>query len=256
MHHAPSRFAAIMSDIDGCLAPESTAPFNAAALARLAEHNRLAQTKPIGESDLPVITLCSGRPQPFAEAMCRLLGNRSLPCIAENGVWMYDPRTNHYDMDPAITRDDLDAVASAQRWVRKDLEPQGVSMQPGKAASVSLYHPDTKRLHALEPMIRERFARERWPFRVSLTWFYINCDLNHISKASAIDRFMKQTGLTRDHLAGIGDTMGDVAIADRVAFFACPDNAMTDLKPRAHYVSPHEEAEGVLDIVARVACIT
>src|SRR5512134_2563031 len=93
------RFDAVISDIDGCLSPESSTPMNAAALAQIAEHNRLAQES----GDRPVLTVCSGRPQPFAEAMCRLLANRTLPCVAENGVWMYSPADNRYEMDPAIT---------------------------------------------------------------------------------------------------------------------------------------------------------
>ncbi len=248
----PSRFAAIISDIDGCLAPESSEPFDAALLARLAEHNRRAQLRPIGESDRPIITVCSGRPQPFAEAMCRLIANRTLPCIAENGVWLYHPATNRYDMDPSITRDHLEAVESARRWVRADLEPRGVSMQPGKSASISLYHEHTPTLRAIEPMVRERFAQEGWPIRVSMTWLYINCDLAHINKATALERFCAATGLTRERLAGIGDTLTDLAIAERVSHFACPANAVAELKPRAAYVSPNAEAAGVMDIVERI----
>jgi len=249
----PSRFAAIISDIDGCLAPESSAPFDAGILARLAEHNRLAQRAPLGKSDRPIITVCSGRPQPFAEAMCRLIANRTLPCIAENGVWLYHPDSNRYDMDPSITCEHVEAVEAARRWVRAELEPRGVSMQPGKSASISLYHESTPTLKAIEPMVRERFAREGWPIRVSMTWLYINCDLAHISKATALTRFCEQTGLGRDRLAGIGDTLTDVAIAERVAFFACPANAVAELKGRAAYVSPHAEAAGVVDIVERVS---
>lgn len=242
-------FRAIISDIDGCLAPESSAPLDAPRLAMLAEHNRLAQER----RDRPIVTLCSGRPQPFVEALCRLIANHTLPAIAENGVWLWHPSTNRYDMDPAITAEHLAAVDEARRWVRADLGPRGVVMQPGKAASISLYHDHTPELHALMPSIRERFERERWPFRVSMTWLYINCDLAHVSKGTAIDRFITATGLTRDQLAGIGDTTSDAAIAQRVAFFACPANAQPELKPLAHYISTKPEIEGVLDIIASLA---
>lgn len=245
------RFDAVICDIDGCLAPESSAPIDAAALAKLAEHNQLAQER----RDRPVITVCSGRPLPFAEAMCRLLGNQTLPLIAENGVWMYHPRNNRYDRDPSITSAHLKAVQEVQAWVEADLGPRGVVMQPGKTASVSLYHDNTEFLRTLEPVVRDRFAKAGWPFRVSMTWLYINCDLVHISKATAIDRWMRVTGLTRDRLMGIGDTPVDVMIAERVAWFGCPGNAVESLKARANYVSPHDEARGVLDVLAKSATV-
>ncbi len=245
----PRRFDAIICDIDGCLSPGSSDPFNAPALARIAEHNRLAQA----QHDRPVLTLCSGRPQPFAEAMCRLLANTTLPVIAENGVWLYWPGANHYDMDPAITRDDLSAVNAARDWVETELGPRGVVMQPGKHASISLYHRDPEFLRSLEPGVRDAFEHNGWPFRISMTWFYINCDLAHISKATAIARLFCATGLTSARCAGIGDTKGDLMIADNVAYFACPANAADELKPRADYISPHGEAEGVLDILEHLS---
>ena len=72
------RYDAVICDIDGCLAPETSTPIDAPGLARIAEHNRLAQEA----GDRPVVTLCSGRPEPFVEAICRTIGNRTLPAIA------------------------------------------------------------------------------------------------------------------------------------------------------------------------------
>ena len=217
----PRRFDAVICDIDGCLAPESSAPFDTALLARLAEHNRLAQE--VG--DRPVVTVCSGRPEPFAEAMTRLMGNRTIPAIAENGVWLFHPANNGWDRDPMIRPEHLAAVHEAAAWVERELGPRGVVMQPGKVASLSLYHRDTALLRTLEGPVRAEFERRGWPLRVSMTWLYINCDLEFVSKSTALDRLVAATGLRRERLAGIGDTAGDVAIAEHVSWFACPANA-------------------------------
>jgi hydroxymethylpyrimidine pyrophosphatase-like HAD family hydrolase len=242
------RFEAIICDIDGCLSSERSEPMDIAALARIAGHNRVAESR----RDRPVLTLCSGRPQPFAEAMARLLANTTLPVIAENGVWLYHPGANIYDRDPAITTADHRAVQAAREWVDETLGPRGVVMQPGKTASLSLYHSDADFLRSLEPLVKEEFARRGWNLRVSMTWFYINCDLTHVSKATAIERWIAHTGIPRERLAGIGDTRGDLMIADSVAYFACPSNASEDIKKRADFVSALPEAEGVLDIIARL----
>lgn len=239
------RFDAVICDIDGCLAPESSTPIDAAGLLRIAEHNRAAQER----HDRPVVTLCSGRPEPFVEAICRMIGNRSLPAVAENGVWLFHPETNGWDRDPSITAADLHAVGEATEWVESELGPRGVVMQPGKVASLSLYHADTAVLKSLEPRVREQFEKRAWPLRVSMTWLYINCDLNHVSKGTALDRLIAHTGLKKERLAGIGDTAGDRFIADRVSWFGCPGNASSDITPRANYTAKAREIEGVLEIL-------
>lgn len=218
------------------------------ALSRIASHNQLA----IDRGDRPVVTVCTGRPQPFAEAMCRLIGNRTLPIICENGVWMYDPVTNEYLMDPAITEDHLEQIAAATKWVRRELGPLGVTIQPGKAASISLYHDRREVLERLMLDLTPVFAREGWALRVSMTWLYINCDLAHVSKGTGIERLMARTGLTRERMAGVGDTIGDLAIRDRVAWFGCPSNAQDELKARADFVASKPEAEGVLEILGQI----
>lgn len=243
------RFDLIISDNDGCLVAEDTSPMDLESLALLAAHNRAAQER----RDRPVLTVCSGRPQPFAEAMCRLLANRSVPCIAENGVWMYDPTDNRYEMDPAITAAHRAAVRDAAAWLEAEFGPRGVSQQPGKAASISLYHADTEFLRSIGPRVREGFARRNWPLRVSMTWFYINCDLAHVSKGTGLDRLLDRTGVPRERLMGIGDTLSDLPIRERVAFFACPANAHEQIKEVADYVSPLPEARGVVEIIERHA---
>ncbi len=251
-HTAPlshPRFDAIISDIDGCLGPESHAPMNADALARIAAWNRRA----VERRDLPVLTLCSGRPQPYAEAMCRVLANSAVPCVAEMGVWLYDPRDNRFIIDPAITPSDLRTIRDCTAWIEHELLPRGVVIQPGKTASISLWHPDTAFLLSLKPTIAARIASEAWNLRLSNTVAWLNLELTHVSKATGVERLMSMMGYQKARLAGIGDTMGDMAIREHVAWFACPRNAAEGLKRVADFVSPHAEVEGVEDVLRTIA---
>jgi hypothetical protein len=245
-HGTPARrFDAVFCDIDGCLGPETHEPLDARALARLAEHNRRAESA----GDVPVVTLCSGRPEPFAEALCRFIANTTVPIVAENGVWVYDPRDQRYLLDPAITPEHRRWVREATAYVEAEWSPRGVVIQPGKAASVSVWHPDTPFLRGVMPALQDRFRREGWGFRVSMTVAWINCDLAHVSKTTGIDRVMAMTGLSPARCAGIGDSLSDLSIAERVAFFGAPANADERLRPHAHYVSSLHEVAGVFDIL-------
>lgn len=248
---------AIICDIDGCLAPETSAPMDAHALARIARHNQHAiaarasadASASLDSAPPPILTLCSGRPQPFVEAMCRLLGNSVLPAIAENGVWLYFPGENRHERDPRILPEHILAVHDLERWVEANLGPRGVTIQPGKAASVSLYHRDTGYLRTLVPMLETACAAVGWPFRVSMTWHYINCDLRFVSKGTAVRRWIEHTGIPRENLLGIGDTDSDLLVLEEVGSFACPANAQGNIKARADHVADGPEIEGVLEIL-------
>lgn len=243
-----SAFDIVICDIDGCLSPEDCQPLDVDNLARIAAHNRLA----IERHDRPLVTMCSGRPIGFVEAMCRLLQNSRLPCIGENGVWLFDPQANWFELDPAITSDHLDMVHEASRLLDERYRGDGVRLQPGKTAAVSLWHPETEKLRSICPLLRDEFARRGWPFRVSMTWSYINCDLDFISKATGIRRLLARTGIEASRTAGIGDTPGDRPIFENVARFACPANAADEVKSWAWYVSPCAETAGVVDILERL----
>lgn len=238
----------IICDVDGCLADENGGPFDLPRLGQLAEYNVRAQREGAG----PPLTVCTGRPEPFAEAMCRVLANDTLPCIAENGTWLFYPRDNRYELDPAITSEHLEFVHAAAKMLHEKYGAHGVQQQPGKRAAVSLYHPRPEYLQQIAPEIRELFAARNWPFRVSMTWNYINCDLEFVSKASGLRRFFAATGIDPHRAAAIGDTMSDLAMAEAVAWFACPANASDEIKRHADYVSPHAEVAGVIDIVERL----
>ncbi|MBI1312899.1 HAD hydrolase family protein [bacterium] len=239
------KYDLVICDIDGCLCPESQAPINGPALSRIAEHNRWA----LQREDRPLVTLCSGRPIGFVEAMARFIHNTRIPCVGENGVWLWRPDVNAFDLDPTITAEHLEIVHEASALLRSRYAAEGVILQPGKTAAVSLYHADTDYLHSITPAVEDELLGRGWPFRVTMTWLYINIDLQHVSKATGIDRLFQQTGIDPARTAGIGDTLSDQFIADRVAFFACPANAKAEIRKSASYISPFEEIDGVLDIL-------
>jgi len=230
------------------MSPESHALINVSGITQVAKHNQ----KAIAQKDRPLVTLCSGRPIGFVECMCRLIQNSLVPCIGENGVWLWNPSDNVFECDPAITEEHFEMVSEARKFIKTHYETHGVVLQPGKSASIALYHSDTGYLRSILPELGEEFQRRGWPIRVSMTWFYINCDLEHVSKGTAIDRLLAKTVIAKERIAGIGDTMGDRYIADRVAWFGCPANAKDEIKQRAHFVSELDEVEGVLDILAQL----
>ncbi len=238
---------AIICDIDGCLGPESTDPMDISGLEWIRKWNLSAQSE-----GLPRLTLCSGRPLPFVEALCRVICNTTLPAICENGVWLFDPASNGFWRDPAITAADIHAVHAATEWIEADFGPRGVVIQPGKAASMSLWHPEVNVLKRMVPVLQDRFARERWAFRVSMTVAWINCDLSHISKATGLRRFVERTGLHKERMIGIGDSASDLVMKEHVRAFACPANATAEVREASDVISREHEINGVCEILSMI----
>lgn len=238
---------AIVCDIDGCLGPESTDPMDITGLEWIRNWNMGAV-----EEGLPRLTLCSGRPLPFVEAVCRVICNTSLPAICENGVWLFDPASNGFLRDPAITSAEIRAVHEASEWIETDFGPRGVVIQPGKAASISLWHPDVQYLRELAPRLVARFSREGWPFRVSMTVAWINCDLTKVSKGTGLQRFAERTGLQKHRMIGIGDSASDLVMKEHVRAFACPANAAAEVKAASDLIARQHEIFGVCEILSMI----
>jgi hydroxymethylpyrimidine pyrophosphatase-like HAD family hydrolase len=243
------RFDAVFCDVDGCLMPELQVPSDVPALGEIAAYNRLATEM----QDRPAVVPCTGRPLAYCEAVCRLIGAGTFPAIAEHGAWIYDFKANRWALSPDITRDDLAAGDELRAWVERELGARGCFLQVGKVAGVTIFHEDVPWLEAeVVPMVRDLVAERGWAMRVSTTWSCINVDLVHVDKGRAIERVIERCGLTRERLAGVGDTEGDLAIREKVAFFACPANAREGIKRHADFVAESDEARGVVEILERL----
>ena len=72
----------------------------------------------------------------------------------------------------------------------------------------------------------------------------------HLLRLLCLQALLQELGVTKEEVAGIGDTEGDLPLRESVGFFACPANATQVIQDVADYVSPHPTVAGVLDILA------
>jgi len=240
----------ILSDIDGCISPEESQAWDWEKFARFAQ---LVRDASAGRSALAPMTLCTGRPQPYAEALMKVLDIR-YPSVCESGAILYSLHDNSSRMAPEITSDRVLGLQKLRNHIVTEIFPHfpGLIYQCGKEAQMSLYceHPECF------PEVGRRVAvfAETIPgldVVITPSHYYINIDLRGVTKGRAIRRLLDELDIERGDAAGIGDTLGDMSLREAVGFFACPSNAVDALKDAADYVSPYADIEGMLDILER-----
>jgi HAD superfamily hydrolase (TIGR01484 family) len=239
----------IIADVDGCISPEASVPWD---LDHFAEFARIVRAANRGESNLAPMTLCTGRPQPYVEVLMKLLDIR-VPAICENGAVFYTLADNNATFDPAISETMLIGLRRLRAFVETEILPANpqVLMQFGKEAQMSLYSESPKLFPPIQQRI-ETFLRENNgpDLIIQASHVYLNLSFKGVNKGNALKRLQSVLGAPKEKLAGIGDTEGDLPLRETVGFFACPANARDAIKSVADYVSPYPELEGILDILS------
>lgn len=240
----------IILDIDGCISPEESVPWDLDCFAELARRSRLASQ---GHGPLPPFTLCTGRPQPYVEVLMKMLDIRA-PAICENGAVLYTLHDNRSRYGPGVTQEKIEGLRAVRSFIEREIlagHPELV-YQFGKEAQLSVYSSQPERF----PQARERieaFVRDRQgpELIITVSHYYLNISLAGVDKGSTLAALLDELGVDKAHTAGVGDTEGDLPLREAVGFFACPANATPAIRAVSDYVSPFPNIRGVLDILER-----
>jgi hypothetical protein len=240
----------IIADIDGCLSPEESIPWD---LERFFEFARIAREAAAGQGEIAPLTLCTGRPQPYVEVLLKILDVRA-PAICENGAVLYTLHDNRSRFGPGITEEKILGLRAVRGFLEMEVLPRypGLVYQFGKEAQLSIYCEQPEIFGPIQEEIAD-FVRKRGgpALSINASHYYLNISLDGVNKGRALSALLDELGVRRGEVAGIGDTVGDLPLREAVGYFACPANAQPGLKAVSDYVSPYPDIEGVLDILER-----
>ncbi|MGB0866437.1 MAG: HAD family hydrolase [Granulosicoccaceae bacterium] len=238
----------VFCDIDGCLNLHKNTPFDLPRLMQVRELVPQLAAKGVG------FALCTGRPQPYAEAMAQLLGLET-PLVCEGGAMVYEPLGDNYR--PMASADSVRAITALQA----DLQASGLLrdtlyFEVGNAYSLCLTGPAIS--GQSQTGIRaqmERLKAQYADYPVSWSHSTTSIDITpvDINKGSGLRAICADYNVPLARTAGIGDSNGDVGMFQTTARGYCPDNASDELKLLAAYVSAHRYTEGTLDILNVIA---
>jgi len=238
----------IVSDIDGCLGPGEGRPYDLGVLGRVADWNRRAKA---GEG-VPPVTLCSGRPAGYVDAMMQAIAGY-LPAVFENGGGLYYPEGYRFAWNPALAPGARAMMRRARDLVEEQVIRPGLAhLQPGKETAVTLLPTPGHTLDEVGLAVSAALQGEALPCRVEVSVSTVGLWLDGIDKGSGVRWLARETGISLAEMAGVTDTWDDLPFLRIVGFRAAPANADPEVKESAEYVSPYENGRGLIDIIEQV----
>ena len=219
-----------VSDLDGCI----SYPFRPPPLDAISElvslHNRR-------ESDpaVPLLTLCTGRPLAYAEAVAQWL-SVTVPILFESGCGMYDPTRIQVSWSPRITGATKRALDQLRHVIHRDVAQHHPGTMPEFAMriDVGVVNPDRQRVRDLRQAVETLVAD--YPdaeLEVHDTPVSVNVIPRAANKGAGVAWLAEHLGLSLDEVAYMGDSQGDISALTRVAMPFAPANAAAEVKALA-----------------------
>jgi hydroxymethylpyrimidine pyrophosphatase-like HAD family hydrolase len=242
---APLRL--ILVDIDGCLTPGVTRAFDWDALRVARSLNWRARA---GEP-VPAVTVCTGRPQPFAEATMQAI-DAHVPGIFEHGCGLYVPSQWRSVYHPRITAGVRQTVEATRRAIQRHIVERGLGFsQPGKELALSVFPEEGVSRERLLEEVRAVMAGVDASLKVQTSAAGIDVSPAGIDKAEGVRWLAEELGIPPGAMGGIGDSQGDVGFLQATGRSGCPANAAPVVHESVDYVSPYADGAGVVDILER-----
>ena len=79
-----------------------------------------------------------------------------------------------------------------------------------------------------------------------------DCFVGHLVKGPVLDQLCAKYGLRPEEVVHVGDDLADLPLLNRVGLACCPQDAVAEVRDRAHWVVPVDGGRGVLRAVAEL----
>lgn len=236
-----------VTDLDGCVSyPFKTPDWD--AINRLREINRKS-----GNSDgmIPPLTICTGRPFPYAEAVAQWLDVR-LPFVFESaGLFHWDG----FRIETALKdgENELEPIRTMRSWLEKEVLPDfpGSALEFTKMMDAGVVSPDEDVIDRIYERVMIRIKNEFPDLEVHTTEVSVNILMPGNDKLQGMKLLGASLGVDLQEMAYIGDSSGDVPALKHVKFPFSPKNARQIAKDHSE-VLPFETTRAVVEAYERV----
>ena len=226
-------------DVDGCLAAAGHADYDLAAMARIAELNRLSER----DETVPALTLVTGRPHAYVDALSQALAIR-LPLSFENGVGLATRRPYGYRLDPRAEA----GLPALRRFAAAVEAASHLMLQPGKVASLSVFpRPAGRDVHDLAEELEGLRRGLGLDLVLDPSTDCVNVLVPGVDKATGFAWLCRDLGLEPGRVAGVGDSVGDAPWLAACGVSFAPANAVGAVRELVTHASALPDVAAVLE---------
>lgn len=258
-----------VADIDGCL----THPFETPDWTSLGHIRALVEASEQDPS-IPPMTLCTGRPLPYAESVAQWLGIRRPFVFESAGLFRWEDHRILTGLpslkDPSmVTEDDttvlrleevyrsplLEPVLHMKQWLTRTLLPKhaGAVLEFTKLMDAGVVCPNPETIRSIHAEILDYLKGSDLPVEVHATDISVNVLLSGNNKRMGLTLLSRELGIPVRQMAYIGDSSGDVPALNIVGMPFAPSNAADIVKAVPGVaVLDHPVTEAVLEAYQRV----
>ncbi|MEO1022678.1 MAG: HAD family hydrolase [Bacteroidota bacterium] len=236
-----------ITDLDGCIAPPFVSP-NWSAITEIRALNMAS----VNDPTIPPMSICTGRPMPYAEAVAQWLGIQ-LPFIFESGGGMYDVVKNTITWHPSFDVQTKIEVEELKHWLEEVIikNYEGTIPEWAKHTDAAIINQDPTKIPFMLEEIEAYVQGKYMNFEVHHTDVSISILPKSCNKGAGISFLCKTLGVSLEEAAFIGDTGGDVPGLELVGRPFAPANAHQKNKEVAVGL-PQETTEAVLEAYKRI----
>jgi len=235
-----------IADLDGCISYPFQAP-EWSAITTIRLYNEQAKK----EAGIPELTLCTGRPLPYVEAIAQWLDVK-LPIIFESGGGIYNTVTNEIKWSSEYEKH-KDSILEIRKWVESDIIPKypGMMQEFAKKTDVGIVHPDFGVINKVYPKIKEYVQSNFSGFDVHYTEVSVNVILEGSNKGTGVLNLSTMLDISTDAMAYIGDGTNDIPALKLVKFPFAPKNCRNEVTSHAEVIAK-EATKAVSEVYDRL----
>ncbi|CAN5433830.1 HAD hydrolase family protein [soil metagenome] len=230
-----------VTDLDGCISQPFKTP-HWESINRLRELN----IKSADDPAIPPITICTGRPFPYAEAVGQWLNIR-YPFIFES-AGLYHWEDNRIETALDNTEESLAPINEVRRWLTEEVLPSypNAILEFTKMMDAGIVCPDVSIVNEIHEKILG-YIPENYPdLEIHTTDVSVNILMPGNNKLLGLKMLGKHLNITLNEMAYIGDTGGDAVALREVKMPFAPINARKVAKDVAK-VMISETTQAVLE---------
>lgn len=236
-----------ITDLDGCI----SMPFIPPKWDVITELKNLNEQSKTDES-IPPLTICTGRPMPYAEAVYQWMGMYK-PFLFESGGGVYDMANNKLHWHPTFDTIRERELGELKTHLRTNFIEKYPNTIPefAKFTDSGIINQTPAVIHKMYPEIRNYVDTNYPDFEVHYTDVSINVISKSTNKGEGIKFLCELLELQLNEVAFIGDTGGDRPGLEIVGKPFAPNNAMESAKEVSEVMSGND-ADAVLEAYKKV----